>query len=278
MIKRIIEKIKKILKMWFRSEMASYMTNDERWNQLRKDMAEGYLSREEKKLIDSLELEFKFMRKKLETNPNETYYNNKYPKKIIYYNGRFIPKFGNYKIDVINFFTNSNANELNKIASQFKGTDDKKAWLCQKWIRDNIRYVSDKEKVGLNEYWMYPSETLKLNAGDCDDGAILMANLMISSGIPYWKIRINAGDVFNRRGVNVGGHAYLTYYCEEKKKWVALDWCFYPDENVSIAQKPDYKDSIIYGNGEVWFSFNQKYAYSKSATDVKKMKDMELKR
>jgi len=202
----------------------------------------------------------------------ERYFNNKYPKEIIFYKGRFIKNFGMYDIDIRNFFTNPNVEELKKIVKDFNGSDDDKALLCQKWIFNNIKYVPDKSQVGLNEYWMYPSETLKTRKGDCDDGAILMANLMVSSGIPYWKIRINAGNVFDRNNKLMGGHAYVTYYCEEKNKWVALDWCYYADTNVKIINKPDYKLSILYGKGKVWFSFNKKYSFTKSNTDLKKLK------
>jgi len=74
-------------------------------------------------------------------------------------------------------------------------------------------------------------------------------------GIPYYKIRMTAGDT------EAGGHAYLTYYCESEDKWVAMDWCYYPDQNIPVKSKLDYKDSSLYG--EVWFSFNERYAFSR---------------
>jgi transglutaminase-like putative cysteine protease len=94
---------------------------------------------------------------------------------------------------------------------------------------------------------------LKTRKGDCDDGAILMANLMIASGIPYWKIRLTAGDVEG------GGHAYVTYYCEILNYWVSMDWCYYPNSSL-VVNRPDYKDEKIYQ--DVWFSWNQKYCFS----------------
>lgn len=191
-------------------------------------------------------------------NP-EYYWNNKYEKATVTYSGRNIPKHGNYKLDVRNFFTNPLAAELQEIIKTFTPPDptkptchDQLALECLSWVIDNINYVSDKSEFGLNEFWCYPSETLHVRKGDCDDQAILLANLMEASEIPNWKTRLTAGEV------EEGGHAYVTYYCGENDQWVALDCTYYPTKK-PINQRPDYKDSRIYK--DVWFSWNRKYAF-----------------
>ena len=198
-------------------------------------------------------------------NPLEKKLNNKYPKKTIVYKGRSIPNYGNYELGVRNFFVNSNSSELQKIAGKWKKLpDDEKAVECQKWVKKYIKYVSDKKQYGMSEYWAYPSETLKTKRGDCDDQAILDANLMMASGIPYWKIRLSAGNVYDKKGKPMGGHCFVCYYVEEKDYWVAHDTTFYPDLR-PINQRSDYKESILYGKGEVWFSWNKNFSFSKLA-------------
>jgi transglutaminase-like putative cysteine protease len=198
--------------------------------------------------------------------PREIYYRYKYPEILINRNFRSIPKVGPYPEDVRNFFNNTK--ELGVLVQGLAGgSDDVKALVLQEWIVENIEYVSDESQLGLEEHWMYPSETLFTRKGDCDDGAILMANMMVASGIPYWKARINAGMVYPPSG-SPGGHAYVTYYCEEGSKWVALDWCFFPDVNVPIIDKPDYKYSKLYGDGIVWFTFDREHSYAKSASAI----------
>lgn len=185
-------------------------------------------------------------------NPKEEYWNNKYPKKVITYWGRYIPNFGKYPIDIRAFFVNTSCEELQEIVRPWRDLpDDEKALKAQKWVANSIKYVSDKTEFGMNEYWCYPQELLKTRRGDCDDGAILIANLILASGVPYWKIRLAAGTVYDRLGNELGGHAYVTYYREKKDDWCALDWCFYQDSTTPIDAKPEYKDSIIYGKGEV---------------------------
>ncbi len=95
--------------------------------------------------------------------------------------------------------------------------------------------------------------------GDCEDGAILLANIMVRSGIPYYKVRITAGDVDDNKG-NRGGHCFVVYYCESKDKWVILDWCYWADENTKIENRKDYKDENYYKS--IWFSWNQYYSFT----------------
>jgi len=183
----------------------------------------------------------------------EDFWNSKYPKATVVYQGRELPNTGMIDVDVRDFFVNVNDYQLQQIVAAFSGlSDDEKALECLRWVIQHVSYVSDKAEFGLDEFWCYPNELLKVLKGDCDDGAILLANLMLAAGVPYWKIRLTAGLVPE------GGHAYVTYFCEKGGCWVALDWCYYPSLD-PVDGRPDYKLSPIYR--EVWFSWNVKYAF-----------------
>jgi len=196
-------------------------------------------------------------------NPKENELNTKYPTTLINYSGRWLKEFGQMSMDVRGFFQNELIDEITILVKDWINlADDIKAIYCQTWIKNNITYVSDKTDFGLDEFWSLPQETLFIRKGDCEDGAILMANLMVASGIPYWKIRLSAAEVFDQNGKTLGGHCFVTYFVESLNYWVAMDWCFYPD-TTPVAQRPDYKQSILYGKGTVWFSWNKKYAFSK---------------
>jgi len=250
-------------KKWFCHEIGESLNRIEELNKEKLKLeseSEEILKRAEdlEKIIIKLEKSIP------ESNPKEKELNDKYPKKTIVYKGRSIPNFGTYDLDVRNFFVNPNSSELQKIAGKWKDLpDDEKALECQKWVKKYIKYVSDKTQFDLNEYWEYPSETLKTKKGDCDDQAILNANLMLSAGIPYWKIRIACATVYDSKGNEMGGHAFVCYYIEEKDYWVAHDTTFYPDLR-PVKERPDYKDSILYGKGEIWFSWNKLFCFSKS--------------
>jgi hypothetical protein len=186
----------------------------------------------------------------------ETYWNTKRPKADITYLGRSIPnKNSSYKIDVRTFF-----NPNDSLLPVFTGTNDEIALAALRYVNGFLTYVSDKENVRLNEYWQFPFETIALKISDCEDGAALIANIMLKSGIPYWRLRLNAGLVEG------GAHAYVTYLAEDNE-WYVLDWCFNFDDSVANFKKvPFSKLSKYYA---IWFSWNQKYAfYDMAFTDA----------
>jgi len=196
-------------------------------------------------------------------HPKEIYYNEKYPKEDIVYYGRFVPTTTNaVKIDVRDFFNEYNS-EVRKIVESLKlgrMSDDEKALECLLWVVKNIKYVGDSDK-GHKDFWQFAFETLFYKTGDCEDGAILLANMLLSAGVSYWKVRLSVGDVTG------GAHGYLTYYCEVSDKWVVLDWCYQMNKK-KISDRLDYKDEGNYLG--VWFSWNQKYAFSTGLNDKAK--------
>jgi len=191
-------------------------------------------------------------------------YENKYPKRNLSY--RRIEKDGNYEIDLRNFIQEKDW----KLPIINGKTDDEIALKGLLWVIKKIKYRTDMLEYRTNEFWAYAYQTLYHKKGDCEDGAILLHNLLLKSGIPYWKLRLTCGDT------SVGGHAYLVYYVLSEDKWVALDWCFYPNIG-PVKDMPDYKDNKLYGS--VWFSWNQKHCYSgglnskaKEIVSIKKLK------
>jgi len=151
-------------------------------------------------------------------------------------------------MNVIRFF-----NEHNDTVPTVEGiNNDFKANNALKHVAKNITYTSDAK-----ENWQWADETVERKLGDCEDGAILMANIMIKSGIPYWRIRLNAGDV---KG---GGHAYVTYLRETDNTWYILDWCYWYNESEKI--KKTWKTASKYFG--IWFSWNTRYGFQKDELD-----------
>jgi len=188
---------------------------------------------------------------KEEVDAAEEFWNNKRPK-----NNRFYKRYetdGKYDIDVRNYFM-----PYDDGIPTVKGkTNDIKALSALELVKKTITYISDKKTYGYDEYWAYAYQTLKRRKGDCEDGAILLANIMLKSGIPYWRIRLNAGDV---KG---GGHAYVTYCRESDNQFVTLDWCYWYD-HTEIKYRTLHKDQKDYYG--IWFSCNLKYTFGSGVT------------
>ena len=190
------------------------------------------------------------------TNEKESYYNSKYPTINKKYKKNMLGS--DISIDVRCFVGNHNNYSLPTIEDL--GEDDL-AIKALSWVIKNLSYVSDKTTTGLSEYWNFSFESLISKKGDCEDGAILLYDILRYNGIPAWKLRITAGYAINPWNGNVDGHAYLTYYSQTFDKWVALDWCYFPNVE-SMDKQPEYKDVAFYG--DVWFSFNEEYCWSKN--------------
>lgn len=201
-------------------------------------------------------------------DPMETYWNTKYPSSVVKYSCRW-----NDIVDFIDvrWFFNNQIDDFYQIVKPVMGkTNDEKMLFCQLWVRDNIIYATDSSTYSSGEYWADSIETLIRKIGDCEDGAILMTNLALTAGVPYWRVRITAGEVEG------GGHAYLTYLSDSQlskpvseQNWKVCDWCYYPDV-LSFDLRPNYKDEPKYYTDKIWFSFNKKYAFSTQGTTTTK--------
>lgn len=54
---------------------------------------------------------------------------------------------------------------------------------CLNWVVGNIQQRAESE-----DYWQFPMETFMARSGDCEDGSILLANLMVACGLPSEKV------------------------------------------------------------------------------------------
>jgi len=188
------------------------------------------------------------------------YWNNKHPKQPIIYAGRAIRGCDKrINIDVRQMIWEDDY-MLDKVCGHIAGSNDNKAHWAQKYIVKNIKYVSDKKKADINECWQFPNETLVTKTGDCEDGAILLASMMLCMGIPNWRVRVTAGLVSTGTNAEFGGHAYVTYCREKDNNWVVLDWCYLQDSALEVRNKPVMRDRKEYQ--KIWFSFNNQYSWS----------------
>lgn len=197
-------------------------------------------------------------------------------------NGGLLKKVRDNDYWDVRCFIDTKNEHLNRIIKKNNldvGTYDERALKCLNWVIDNITYVKDSSrKDGLSENWYFPTETLTEKIGDCEDGAVLLASLMICVGIPEERIRITCGNVVDPAKKQIFGHAYVRYFSERPKllkngwsvlaepritygnnEWVILDWCFYPGDYV-FCVKPltasKYKD--------IWYQFNSKYCWKEA--------------
>jgi transglutaminase-like putative cysteine protease len=107
----------------------------------------------------------------------------------------------------------------------------------------HIKYKTDKEIVGAEEFFQFPNETITNGVGDCEDNANLVASLLLVV-FPPENVRVvyaQCGEdfhvfaeVFTNRWIYVDGtnYAYALNSMSERPKMCStvIMFCYYPPE------------------------------------------------
>jgi len=214
------------------------------------------------------------------------YWNNKWEEAPIIYTGRALRgQSYDRQIDAdVKVFIKHNDAILKHVISQidlYKDTANETAWMIQRFVCDFLKYTDDDVTVDCPEYWLFPFESIQSEVGDCEDGAILIASLLINAGIPSWRVKVCAAQVMADPIVapaddegELGGHAYCIYLADRpdsdrKLEWVILDWCYLQDPDIPIEKKPLARDGGQEGAyRDIWFSFNNEKSWAQTAFEV----------
>lgn len=104
--------------------------------------------------------------------------------------------------------------------SRTAGSFDHRAHMIAAFVAEKIAY-----KCSRRDYWQFPDETLWVGEGDCEDRALLMASLMLVSGVSGFNVRVALGRirVFPKPGKpREYDHAWVMYK-NESGRWVLLE-------------------------------------------------------
>lgn len=203
------------------------------------------------------------------------YWNNKWQQAPVTYSGRALRGSSERIVcDVKDFLTVKDA-LLTEIIYEYrlkKHTHNATAQAIQQFVVKFLGYVGDEESTQCPEFWQFPFETLQSGIGDCEDGAILTASLMIQCGIPAYRVKVCAGYVQESATAPMGGHAYCIYLADRRwgeQDWVVTDWCYYEDSHLAPEYKPLAKEGGYNGcYQELWFTFNNEYSWNQDRLEI----------
>jgi len=203
------------------------------------------------------------------------YWDNKWRHAPITYSGRALRGSSERIVcDVKDFITVNDA-ILAEIIHDYKlkrNTHNATVHAIQKFVVKFLDYVGDEEASECPEFWQFPFETLQSGIGDCEDGAILMASLMIQAGVPAYRVKVCAGYVQESPTAPQGGHCYCIYLADKRggtQSWVVIDWCYYEDSDMAPEHKPLAKEGGYNGcYQELWFTFNNEYSWNQADLEV----------
>jgi hypothetical protein len=141
--------------------------------------------------------------------------------------------------------------------SRSEGSFDHRAHLIAAFVAEKIAY-----KEARQDYWQFPDETLRLKEGDSDDRALLMASLLLASGISGHNVRVALGKlrVSSGSGESQEHHHAWVMYKDEEGNWTLLEPLHlhrdakeaFKTEQPSGLTKAEYVPYIVFNNVHLW--------------------------
>ena len=213
------------------------------------------------------------------------YWNNKWETAPIIYTGRALrAEVYKKQIDVdVKTFIKKNDAILWHVITQVglrKDTPNETAFAIQNFVCKFLKYKYDDLTAEIEEFWLFPFESIQAEIGDCEDGAILIAALLINAGIPSWRVKVAAAEViadpvFAPSDTEVGGHAYCLYLADRpdsdrKLEWVILDWCYLQDPEIPVGEKPLARNGgTESAYRDVLFTFNDEFSWAQRSLEIR---------
>lgn len=116
--------------------------------------------------------------------------------------------------DRFKVYSNSSSFSMSEDIPKLRAKSDLETALRSlRWVKKHIKYTSDESLYMEEDYWASPEETLRYRMGDCEDGAILLKEMMIKNGIGRNRIELTIK----------GNHAFITYFDKNNEPY-KLDW------------------------------------------------------
>ena len=113
---------------------------------------------------------------------------------------------------------------------------------------NRIRYVSDFEHWGMEDYWATPAEMLVTNGGDCEDYAIAKYFTLVAMGVDPNKLKITY--VKARVNNKMIAHMVLTFYSRTNAVPLVLDSL---NKQIRPAtQRPDLTPVYAFNGDGLW--------------------------
>lgn len=111
---------------------------------------------------------------------------------------------------------------------------------------NRIRFLSDSEHWGQEDYWATPAESVGSNGGDCEDFAIAKYFLLKELGVPIAKLRMTYVKATKLNQA----HMVLAYYPRPESEPLVLDNL--EDAVRPASQRPDLIPVYSFNDEEVW--------------------------
>jgi Transglutaminase-like superfamily len=161
------------------------------------------------------------------------------------------------RVDIKSFVQTTPGANWGLFQSRSEGSFDHRAHLIAAFVAETIKY-----KAAFLDYWQFPDETLWVKEGDCEDRALLMASLLLASGVSGHNVRVALGKlrVSKKSGKRREyDHAWVMYKTEDGR-WTLLEplqlhreakGAFHPETPSGLAQA-EYVPYFVFNDVHLW--------------------------
>lgn len=156
------------------------------------------------------------------------------------------------RADIKSFVQSTPGANWELFQSRSEGSFDHRAHLIAAFVSEKIAY-----KAARQDYWQFPDETLWVKEGDCEDRALLIASLLLASGVSGYNIRVALGKM--RVSLKSGkrreyDHAWVMYK-NEVGRWILLE-PLHLHREAKGAFKPERPSGLTQAEYIPYFVFN----------------------
>ncbi len=134
------------------------------------------------------------------------------------------------------------------LARHQQKSDWDKLHLVNQFANRHIRFVSDLEHWGRNDYWATPLESLGSGAGDCEDYSIAKYFMLRALGVPDDKLRL----MYVRALRQNEPHMVLVYFEQPQDYPLVLDNL--DTEIRSARERTDLKPVYSFNASGLWLA------------------------
>lgn len=114
-------------------------------------------------------------------------------------------------------------------------------------INSSMRYASDQEAWGAEDYWASPKESAQVGRGDCEDFAIAKFFAAKASGL---KARLAYG--------RLGGQGHMVAIVWDGQRWLVLDCT--TDAIIPLDGHPTFQALYSFDERDLWTSDGRVFA------------------
>lgn len=173
-------------------------------------------------------------------------------------------ELGSYNVPVVNFITPHDPEIENALLDEGLSIDnplEANEIIPEIYhlAKEHYDYEYDSHNLGWVEFWQFPFET-RINDGDCEDWAHVIASFLIAAGLPSFRVRVVAGGTLDE---DYGGHSTVYVLADDMETWYHLNSTSPEQHHDNLTEYPEWgvNEGLNIDPNDVWVAFNDKNSW-----------------